>query len=52
MFWTIVGAILFIWIIFKIIERVYRKLHDPIGRARRIANGHLRKLQDEEAKKA
>ena len=36
MFWTIVFAILFIWLVFKIAQKIRRKLHDPIGRAKRI----------------
>lgn len=36
MFWTIVFAILAVWLIFKIASKIYRKLHDPIGRAKRI----------------
>ena len=36
MFWTIVGAILFIWVLYKVVQKILRKLHDPIGHAKRI----------------
>ena len=50
MFLTIVFAILFVWFIFRVAQRVYRKLHDPIGRARRIIESEVKRRQEEEAK--
>ena len=48
MFWSIVLAILFVWLLFKIAQSVHSKLRDPIGRAERIIDDRIEELKKQE----
>lgn len=48
MFWTIVLAVLFIWLLFNVGRDIRSKLRDPIGHAERIIQDRIEELKKQE----
>jgi hypothetical protein len=45
MFLSIVGAVIFLWLLYKVYQRIIFKLQDPFGKALRIADKAERERQ-------